>query len=143
MWKDVIGWLSSGLLVLTVGHQVLKQWRAGSSEGVSRWLFIGQLAASTGFIVYSLLVHSIVFVATNGLMLLNGLAGYGVVLYHRRRERLSGGKRRTAGAASVVAPTRLQPRPSAARRRSPRLRGVATRSRSPRRRASDGAAPRA
>lgn len=46
-----------------------------------------QIAASVGFTVYSWLVRNRVFVATNALMLLNGLAGYAIVLRHRRRER--------------------------------------------------------
>jgi MtN3 and saliva related transmembrane protein len=94
MWKEAIGWVSSVILVLTVGHQVLKQWREGKSEGVSRWLFLGEVAASAGFIVYSVLVHSVVFVATNSLMLLNAVTGYGLVVYHRRKKnRGSGGHR--------------------------------------------------
>jgi len=50
---DAIGWASSVVLVLTIGKQVWKQWQAGSSEGVSRWLFLGQIAASVGFTAYS------------------------------------------------------------------------------------------
>ena len=84
---EVIGWVSSLVLVLTIGKQVWKQWQEGSSEGVSKWLFLGQIAASVGFTVYSWLVRNWVFVATNALMLLNGLAGYGITLRHRRRER--------------------------------------------------------
>jgi MtN3 and saliva related transmembrane protein len=82
---DAIGWVSSFILLLTLGNQVRKQWREGSSEGVSRWLFIGQMAASIGFTVYSVLVGNWVFVVTNGLMIGNGLAGYLIVMRHRRR----------------------------------------------------------
>ena len=84
---EVIGWVSSLVLVLTIGKQVWKQWQEGSSKGVSKWLFLGQIAASVGFTIYSWLVRNWVFVATNALMLLNGLAGYGITLRHRRRER--------------------------------------------------------
>jgi MtN3 and saliva related transmembrane protein len=83
---ELIGWLSSCMLVATIAKQVYKQWREGSSENVSRWLFVGQLAASCGFTVYSWLVHNWVFVVTNGVMILNGLAGLLIVLQHRRRE---------------------------------------------------------
>jgi uncharacterized protein with PQ loop repeat len=78
------------VLVLTIGRQVLKQYREGSSEGVSKWLFIGQMTASGGFLLYSWLVKNWVFVVTNGLMLLNGLAGLMIVRYHRRKERKAG-----------------------------------------------------
>jgi len=84
---EAIGWASSFILVLTIGKQVYKQWQEGSSEGVSKWLFVGQMAASFGFLLYSWLVSNWVFVATNALMLVNGLLGLGIVLRHRRRER--------------------------------------------------------
>jgi uncharacterized protein with PQ loop repeat len=87
---EVIGWFSSVVLVLTIGKQVHKQWRSGSSEGVSRWLFVGQMTASIGFTIYSLLVRNWVFVVTNALMLCNALAGYGIVKAHRRRQRRGG-----------------------------------------------------
>lgn len=73
---EAIGWASSVVLVLTIAKQIHKQWQAGTSEGVSLWLFIGQLAASLGFTIYSVLVHNWVFVVTNGLMVVNGLVGY-------------------------------------------------------------------
>jgi MtN3 and saliva related transmembrane protein len=79
-----IGWVSSVLLVLTIAKQIHKQWRAGSSEGVSKWLFLGQLAASTGFTLYSFLVHNWVFVVTNALMVLNALIGFALTMRQRR-----------------------------------------------------------
>ena len=48
---EVIGWASSLILVLTIAKQVYKQWQDETSEGVSKWLFIGQLAASLGFTI--------------------------------------------------------------------------------------------
>lgn len=84
---EAIGWASSLILLLTIGKQVLKQWKSGTSEGVSKWLFVGQMAASTGFTIYSWLVHNWVFVVTNGLLLCNAIVGFGIVLKHRRRER--------------------------------------------------------
>jgi uncharacterized protein with PQ loop repeat len=83
---EAVGWISSLILVLTIAKQVYKQWQEGTSEGVSKWLFIGQLAASLGFTIYSALVKNWVFVVTNAVMLLNGFAGLAIVLYHRRRE---------------------------------------------------------
>jgi uncharacterized protein with PQ loop repeat len=85
MATDILGWLSSLILVATIAQQVHKQWREGNSEGVSRWLFLGQLSASIGFTVYSWLVHNWVFVVTNALMIANALAGYFIVMRHRRR----------------------------------------------------------
>ncbi len=88
---EAIGWASSFILVLTIAKQVYKQWQEGSSEGVSKWLFVGQMTASTGFTLYSLLVRNWVFVVTNALMLLNGLLGLAIVLHHRKKQRLEAG----------------------------------------------------
>jgi MtN3 and saliva related transmembrane protein len=84
---EAIGWLSSAILLLTLGRQVWKQWQQGTSEGVSQWLFLGQITASLGFTIYSWLVRNWVFVVTNLLLLLNALIGYGLVWRHRRRQR--------------------------------------------------------
>ena len=93
MGAEAVGWVSSGVLVLTIAKQVYKQWQEGSSEGVSRWLFVGQMAASLGFTIYSWLVSNWVFVVTNALMLCNGLLGLLIVLHHRRRGRRVGASR--------------------------------------------------
>ena len=82
---EAVGWVSSLILVLTIAKQVYKQWQEGSSEGVSKWLFVGQMAASLGFTVYSWLVSNWVFVVTNAVMLVNGLLGLLIVIHHRRR----------------------------------------------------------
>ena len=97
--QEAIGWVSSFVLVLTIGKQVHKQWKEGASENVSRWLFVGQIAASLGFTIYSWLVRNWVFVVTNSLMLINGLIGLGIVLHHRRRGRKG---------AEVKAPSHLK-----------------------------------
>jgi MtN3 and saliva related transmembrane protein len=86
---DWIGWLSSLILLVTLGNQVRKQWRSGESQGVSRWLFIGQTAASLGFSVYSLLLGNWVFVVTNVLILVNALAGQWVTARNRRHQSAS------------------------------------------------------
>jgi MtN3 and saliva related transmembrane protein len=110
---DLIGWASSIVLVLTIARQVHKQWKEDSSAGVSRWLFAGQVAASLGFTVYSVLVGNRVFVVTNAILLANALAGLLIVLRHRRRARAAAagtsraapGRARTASArASASAP---------------------------------------
>lgn len=82
---EAIGWASSIILVLTIARQIFKQWQAGTSEGVSTWLFIGQLAASAGFTVYSVLVRNWVFVVTNALMVVNALIGFGLTRMQRQR----------------------------------------------------------
>jgi uncharacterized protein with PQ loop repeat len=84
---DLLGWASSAVLLATLARQVLKQWREGTSEGVSRWLFVGQTTASLGFTAYSLLLGNWVFVVTNALILANAVAGLVIVRRHQRRRR--------------------------------------------------------
>jgi hypothetical protein len=45
---ELIGWMAATVLLATMGRQVYTQWRDGTSQGVSKWLFVGQLAASFG-----------------------------------------------------------------------------------------------
>jgi uncharacterized protein with PQ loop repeat len=73
---DALGWISSIILLVTIGKQIHKQWKAGTSEGVSTWLFVGQVVASAGFTIYSWLVNNWVFVVTNALMVVNALVGF-------------------------------------------------------------------
>jgi uncharacterized protein with PQ loop repeat len=82
---EPIGWLSSAVLLATIVSQILKQWHDHTSRGVSKWLFLGQIAASIGFSIYSALVGDVVFVFTNIAMLVSAIAGYTIVLHHRRR----------------------------------------------------------
>jgi MtN3 and saliva related transmembrane protein len=81
---DAIGWASSFVLLATILTQIHKQWRSRSSEGVSKWLFVGQTAASLGFTVYSWLVDNWVFVVTNALLLVAGVTGFLMTLHYRR-----------------------------------------------------------
>lgn len=67
--------------------QVYKQWDEGSSKNVSKWLFIGQMVSSVGFIVYSVLLHNWVFIVTNILILISAVAGGLIGLKHRQRDK--------------------------------------------------------
>jgi MtN3 and saliva related transmembrane protein len=84
---EIIGWVSSVILVVTIAKQIYKQWSDHTSAGVSTWLFVGQLAASVGFTIYSLLVRNWVFAVTNGIMILNGLLGYAITVRQKSRRR--------------------------------------------------------
>jgi MtN3 and saliva related transmembrane protein len=84
MVTELIGWAAAAILVATIGRQVYAQWRAGTTAGVSKWLFVGQVSASTGFVVYSW-----VFVATNAVMLATAILGQYVYLRNCRKNRRS------------------------------------------------------
>lgn len=83
---DLVGWSASLVLFLTLGRQVYVQWRERSTQGVSHWLFIGQITASTGFVAYSILVDNPVFIATNAFILAVALLGQYVYRVNARRE---------------------------------------------------------
>ena len=74
-WSDWVGWMAGIVLLITVSRQVWTQYRTHSAAGVSRWLFTGQVAASTGFVVYSFAKGDVLFVATNVMMLIVAIAG--------------------------------------------------------------------
>jgi uncharacterized protein with PQ loop repeat len=83
--SDLIGSASSIVLVITLFVQVRKQWHDDTSKGVSPLLFTGQLAASLGFLVYSVTIGSWVFVLTNTLTSIAALCGLWITWRHRHR----------------------------------------------------------
>ena len=83
---EIIGWASSMILLATLIKQVYKQWSDATSEGISKWLFVGQLAASAGFTFYSYLVGSWVFTVTNLLLTINSVIGIALYFYFRKED---------------------------------------------------------
>jgi MtN3 and saliva related transmembrane protein len=86
MGTEAIGWLSNLLLLMTMSKQVITQYKSGSTQGVSSWLFIGQLATSTGFVIYSYLLGNWVFVTSNVMLLFVALTGQYLYLRNKRRQ---------------------------------------------------------
>lgn len=82
-----VGWTSSAILLATLIRQVYTQWRQHTVAGVSKWLFIGQLAASTGFLIYSVLVDNWVFVFTNAALLVTAIIGQLIYLRNARTQK--------------------------------------------------------
>ena len=95
--NEVVGWLSSAILVVTISVQLLKQWRSGTSRGVSKWLFIGQILASLGFVYYSVQMRNWVFVVTNSLLALEAMLGLGMVIAQRGLRPSHAGPERAQG----------------------------------------------
>jgi len=81
---DLIGWFAATVLLATIGRQVYSQWRDGTTKGLSRSLFIGQITASIAFVVYSWLLGNWVFVVTNTLMLATAVLGECILIANRR-----------------------------------------------------------
>ncbi len=84
MATDLIGWLSTFILCATISRQVYTQWKTRTTAGVSHWLFIGQLTASVGFVIYSFLLENWVFVFSNVFLLITALIGQ--VIYMKNRK---------------------------------------------------------
>jgi len=80
---EAVGWAAAAILLLTIGRQVYTQWKTASVQGVSHWLFIGQISASVGFVVYSWALQNWVFVVTNLFML--AIAILGQIFYLRNK----------------------------------------------------------
>lgn len=85
MNADLVGWAASAILLATLVRQIIKQAREDDAAGVSHWLFLGQSAASVGFIVYSVMLDNRVFIVTNACILLTAIVGQ-VITWRRRRE---------------------------------------------------------
>ena len=73
--NEIIGWTSSGILLATLVSQIYKQWKLRTRKGVSKWLFIGQLATSIGFVIYSIGTDNTVFIVTNSLLAASAVVG--------------------------------------------------------------------
>lgn len=84
---ELLGWCSSIVLLTTIIAQIVKQYREGSGRGVSRWLFVGQTAASLGFTAYSALLRNWIFTLTNGALLVSAIVGLCVTLHFKRHPR--------------------------------------------------------
>lgn len=84
---EIIGWASSLILLITLIKQVYKQWSEGTGDGISKWLFAGQVLASIGFTIYSYLVGNWVFTITNGILTINNFIGLYLSYYFKRNPR--------------------------------------------------------
>lgn len=82
---DILGWAATLVLIATLLRQIYTQHTSRSIEAVSKWLFIGQITASTLFVAYSYAVGSMVFVVTNLLVLSTAVLGQ-VLAVRRRRQ---------------------------------------------------------
>lgn len=90
MTADLVGWASAALLLATIVQQVYTQWKSGSTEGVSKWLFAGQTLASLGFAIYSGMTGNMVFLVVNVALLVSALVGQAIYWRNRRRTKAKG-----------------------------------------------------
>ena len=83
--EQIVGWAAVGALFLTMSGQAWKQWRDRVKHGVSKYFFVGQVAASSLFLAYSVMKGDRVFVVGNALVLAASLAGGAILLWNRKR----------------------------------------------------------
>jgi len=83
--NEIISWASSGILLITLITQIHKQWKLNTHKGVSKWLFVGQLAASLGFVIYSIGTGNLVFIITNSFLALSAVIG--IYIYFKGGDR--------------------------------------------------------
>lgn len=93
LMPDLIGWAASAVLMATLGRQAWRQWKDPDPDGVSHWLFLGQITASVGFVAYSWLLDNLVFIVTNSLLLMTGLFGQYTYLRAKRKAARKGSTR--------------------------------------------------
>jgi MtN3 and saliva related transmembrane protein len=86
---DLIGWASSAILLVTIMRQVYTQWKTKSTAGVSHWLFIGQLTASIGYVIYSYLLGNWVFLTSNIALLITAILGQCLFLRNKTASQAS------------------------------------------------------
>ena len=84
---EIIGWASSGILLMTLITQIHKQWKLETHKGVSKWLFVGQLAASVGFTAYSIGTGNSVFIITNSILAVSAVMGIYIYYSHGKKDR--------------------------------------------------------
>ena len=102
---EAIGWASTALLLMTLARQVYTQWKSAATSGVSKWLFIGQMASSIGFTIYSVLLRNWVFVGSNAAILLVAIIGQSIYARNRRAPDRAPGAEKAGGVPCRQEPT--------------------------------------
>jgi uncharacterized protein with PQ loop repeat len=83
--QQVIGWAAVSALFFTMAVQAWKQWRDNVKKGIGKSFFVGQIAASALFLVYSAMLGDRVFVVGNALVLTAAIAGGSILWWNRTR----------------------------------------------------------
>lgn len=83
--EQIIGWAAVSALFLTMSGQAWKQWRDRVKTGIGKFFFVGQIASSVLFLVYSAMVGDRVFVVGNALVLAAAITGGTILWWNRTR----------------------------------------------------------
>ena len=85
--QELIGWGSAAILVPAFATQTFRQWQQRDAPvGASTlWFFVLVLIGTAGQVAYSWMVGNWVYLALNGILVVNNLIGLGIAV-HRRRD---------------------------------------------------------
>jgi uncharacterized protein with PQ loop repeat len=72
---NILGWTATLILLVTLLAQIHREIKSGKVDEISPLLFVGQCAASIGFLLYSALVGNLVFIVSNAMILAVALVG--------------------------------------------------------------------
>jgi uncharacterized protein with PQ loop repeat len=79
----VVGWSASVVVIMTTIGQIIAQWKAHTSKGVSPLLFVGNMVAAALFLNYAIMIHNVIYEVSNSVMLAASL--FGLCLLIRQR----------------------------------------------------------
>ena len=81
--RELIGWGSAAILVPAFATQTYRQWqdRHKPVAMTSVWFFALVLLGTFGQFVYSWLVNNWVYLALNGILVVNNLIGLGIAIH--------------------------------------------------------------
>ena len=100
--QDWIGWGSAAILVPAFATQTYRQWhdRDRPVHTSALWFFVLVLIGTAGQVAYSWMVRNWVYLALNGVLVVNNAIGLGIAV-HRWIET----RKRTSGPTSAAKPT--------------------------------------
>lgn len=81
-----IGWFSSTVVFVTQIIQLREQVKKGS-KGVSKWMFVGNVIATSGFVVYSYLQNDTIFLTANSIILCGHITGMILTFWQKSHEK--------------------------------------------------------
>ncbi len=86
IWQEIIGWGSGLILLPTFGVQTYRQWHERHKHvgATSLWFFVLAFVGTLGQLVYSTMVHNLVYIALNGCLVVNNAIGLGIAIHRAR-----------------------------------------------------------
>lgn len=84
-WIAVLGFVASGVTMVSFLPQVIKTWRSGSSKDLSLGMYLLLTTGAALWMTYGLLIDDLPVIVTNGVLLVLMSAVLTQIVWHRRR----------------------------------------------------------